>query len=114
MGDRAQVFMKDEGVYLYTHWGAPGLVKTVQRALARRERWNDPEYLARIIFCEMVKGEEHEPTGFGIGGEQHGDVWRIVEVHCAEDKVRVLDIGWEEQKDTVAFQGSFTEFLKYK
>ena len=25
MGDRAQVLIKDEGVYLYTHWGASGL-----------------------------------------------------------------------------------------
>jgi len=70
MGDRGNVRIKyDDGnsVYLYTHWGGTELSQMVARALDRgRKRWDDPSYLARIIFCEMVKGYEMEETGFGI------------------------------------------------
>jgi hypothetical protein len=75
MGDRAQVAIKqDEGlVYLYTHWHGSDLQTIVRRALARKQRWNDEEYLARIIFCEMIKDYEAGETGFGIGLDEHGD-----------------------------------------
>ena len=68
MGDRGNVYVCDEneGVYLYSHWGGYRLPETVQKALARQQRWSDAPYLARIIFCEMVRGEENEETGFGI------------------------------------------------
>ena len=107
MGDRGQVLIKDEGVYLYTHWGASGLVDTVKNALAHKERWDDPEYLARIIFCEMV-GEADAlagSTGFGIGTEKHEDVWRVVIVNCADHKVIV------EDNNKAVFSGSFEEFI---
>lgn len=70
MGDRRNVIVKDDrkkpGVALYTHWGGSELPEQVKAALAKRWRWNDAPYLARIIFCQMVKGEEQEETGFGI------------------------------------------------
>lgn len=68
MGDRANIAVSDgKGrVYLYTHWNGTELPETLQRALARRQRWDDAFYLTRIIFCEMVKGQETEETGFGI------------------------------------------------
>lgn len=70
MGDRANVYIREDserGVYLYTHWAGEELARTVQTALERgKGRWNDSPYLARIIFCEMVSGNEHETTGFGI------------------------------------------------
>jgi hypothetical protein len=88
MGDRAQVHIKDEGVYLYTHWGASKLVDTVKAALAKKWRWDDSEYLARIIFCEMVKGSEMDETGFGIGTSQHEDVFFVVEIDCENQTVQ--------------------------
>lgn len=70
MGDRASVYIREDatrGVFLYTHWGGTELPQTVQAALKRgRERWNDAPYLARIVFCEMVKGVEMDLTGYGI------------------------------------------------
>jgi len=107
MGDRAQVLIKDEGVYLYTHWGASKLEEVVRRALERgKSRWNDPEYLARIIFCEMVKGREMELTGYGIGTKQYCDAWRIIEIDCENQKVTKIDFG------KVQFKKSFEEFIK--
>ena len=91
MGDRAQVLIKDTGVYLYTHWGGSKLPEVVTNAIRRLERWNDPEYLARIIFCEMIKDDVGGETGYGIGTAQHGDIWRVVEVDCEAGVVRVID-----------------------
>ena len=106
MGDRAQVAIEnhdgDGFVYLYTHWNGSELAATVRAALARRLRWNDREYLTRIIFCEMIKGCEAEENGFGIGTEEHGD---------NEHPLIVLDC--DNQKITVGhLTMSFETFLK--
>lgn len=70
MGDRGNIVILDEngkpGIYLYTHWNGSGIGSILQRALSRKQRWDDPSYLTRIIFCEMVKGEESGGTGYGI------------------------------------------------
>jgi hypothetical protein len=93
MGDRGQVFIEDEGVWLYTHWGATGLIDDVKRALAKKWRWDDPEYLARIILEEMVGPTQYgTETGFGISGEgPHGDEWRIITVNCKEKTITIQD-----------------------
>lgn len=69
MGDRANVVIKDSDsqVCLYTHWSGSDLPEILKAALIRgKSRWNDRAYLARIIFCEMVRGSEMELTGYGI------------------------------------------------
>jgi hypothetical protein len=54
-------------VYLYTHWGAEDLEDVLREALGRgRSRWDDPPYLARIIFSEMIRDDLFETTGYGI------------------------------------------------
>ena len=106
MGDRGHVLIEDNGVYLYSHWGASELVEIVKKALARRLRWDDPEYLARIIFCEMVKGQESEETGFGIGTAKHEDVWRVVKVNCGDKTVTV------EDNEKVEAKVSFEELIR--
>lgn len=93
MGDRAQVHIKDTGVYLYTHWGGYNLPETVHRALSKRWRWDDPEYLARIIFEEMIKPFPNEETGFGIDTEKHDDAYRIVTIDCSKEKISITDFG---------------------
>ena len=64
MGDRGNV--KVDGVYLYTHDMGTSLPFVVKRALRKQWRWDDSAYLARIIFCEMIKGREQDEFGFGI------------------------------------------------
>lgn len=76
MGDRANIVMElktgyEEDrpyglIFLYTHWGGTDLPGTLQTALKRRERWDDESYLTRIIFSEMIRGQERSETGFGI------------------------------------------------
>jgi len=83
MGDRAQIGIKQHNgskIYLYSHWNGEEVYKALARALGREQRWDDPEYLARIIFCEMVKGQESEETGYGIGIEVHDDIGHHIPV----------------------------------
>ena len=88
MGDRANVKVVDGAstVFLYTHWGGSELPETLQRVLARRLRWDDGQYLSRIIFCEMVKGHEDGETGFGISS------------NCGDGDERILTVDVRKQK----------------
>lgn len=91
MGDRANVFIQEDedgtGVYLYTHWSGTELPGMVQEALAGgRGRWDDPAYLARIVFCRMVRGHETGETGFGIS------------VHIPDGNTRVLVLDTTKQQ----------------
>ena len=127
MGDRGQVHMKDLGVWLYTHWSATELPDLVRKSLGRSRgkdvpnlpfkeggRWDDPEYLTRIIFCDMLEGDLEGLTGYGIGKDQHGDVYRVIEIQCParhleqEDRIRVLR---GDKGETVRWEGSFDEFI---
>jgi len=96
MGDRAQVkFIYNDKdlheLYFYTHWGGSELEDTVKSAIRRGEgRWFDDEYLARIIFCEMVMGDVMGETGFGIGFSEHGDLQHpVIIVDCFNQTVNL-------------------------
>ena len=91
MGDRGQVLIEDTGVYLYTHWGASDLLKDVKRALSKKWRWDDPEYLGRIIFDEMIDDQQKTELSFGIGTEEHGDIWRLIKINCKDQIVEIND-----------------------
>ena len=107
MGDRGQILIKDTGVYLYSHWGAIDLWGEAWRALKRApDRWDDPEYLARVIFSEMVRNDIDSTTGFGIGTNVHDDTWRLIEVDCSKTKITLND--YKEVKLTKTFD----EFTK--
>lgn len=95
MGNRAQVQFIDENrneVWFYTHWTGHRLEQTVINAMRRgKGRHNDPEYLARIIFSEMIKDEVMDEVGYGIGFQQHGDVDKVVIVDCNLKTVTMYD-----------------------
>lgn len=86
MGDRGNIIIEPNGstftapLYMYTHWRGSGIQQILQSALKRgKGRWNDPSYLARIIFNELTKGCEMEETGFGLsnslGDNEHPLLW---------------------------------------
>ena len=101
MGDRANVHIKDaygetNGVYLYTHYEGYELPLIVRDALERgRGRWDDDPYLARIIFCEMVKGDEMELTGFGISAAEMDKNFETIHIDCKEGTVSFGDQSWK-------------------
>jgi hypothetical protein len=94
MGTRAQVFMKDTGVYLYQHWDGDLLVDTVVKAVngIGVDRQDDPEYLTRIIFSQMIKEDIDGATGYGIGCEEHGDIEYLVVVDCEKRLITEIKV----------------------
>lgn len=93
MGDRANIAVQFDGkqnkrVWLYTHWGGSDLDQTLAAALDRgRGRWNDDQYLARIIFCEMIQGSVLDETGYGIGVEPGDNEYPFLVVDCKTNTV---------------------------
>ena len=74
-------------IYLYQHYDGYELYKIVNNAISRKTRWDDPEYLARIIFSEMIKDHIDDTTGYGIGTDQHCDIDYLVEVDIDNQRV---------------------------
>lgn len=80
MGDRRNIELcyrsdnqQDSRVYLYTHWEGGNLHYILADALNSpegRNRWDDPDYLARIIFEHMISKSDNKETGFGIAPYQ--------------------------------------------
>jgi hypothetical protein len=93
MGDRGNIVMgtpEKPELYLYTHWSGTELPKTLQSALRRgKQRWDDPAYLARIIFCEMIKGDDEGITGFGISATLGDGSRQMLFVDCESHGGRV-------------------------
>jgi len=100
MGDRGNVAVTVEAnkppIYFYTHWGGSNILDHVQDALdIGRSRWNDPPYLARIIFCSMMRGADLTgTTGFGISHEVCDNEHPIVEVDIPNRVVRQEHRKW--------------------
>lgn len=96
MGDRANiVILQDDqaptskiAVFLYSHWGGEEMPDILADALDYgQERWNDPSYLARIIFQKMVK-TDRGMTGFGIS------------VHLTDNEHPLLVVNTQKQTVT--------------
>ena len=110
MGDRAQVKIVEESghpVYLYTHWYGHKIKEITANALSRGAgRWNDSEYLARIIFSEMIRDDIDGTTGYGISTVQHGDTEILVTVDGNRKEVFV-----EHLYENKIVRYSFEEFI---
>ncbi|MDD3267107.1 MAG: hypothetical protein PHC75_08015 [Burkholderiales bacterium] len=86
-------------IYLYQHYDGYALYKIVQNAIIRgRDRWNDPEYLTRIIFSEMIKDYVMGETGYGIGTSEHGDIEFLITVDIDNQTIQ------ENNKQKIKFK----------
>lgn len=95
MGDRANIVVKsgEEQVVLYSHWGGSDMPETLRAALERgKSRWEDFQYLTRIIFCQMVPVKYWaELTGVGITNEVYDNERPIITVNVDEKTVQIGD-----------------------
>jgi len=102
MGDRGNIVIRERNggeIYLYTHWGGSSLPLVLRSALDRsRDRWDDESYLARIIFSEMIAGDVHGTTGYGIStyrvDENHPDI--VVDIAAQRVRMGVLSRSFDE------------------
>lgn len=104
MGERGniKVTMEDDtSVYFYTHWTGYYVQHDLANALDRgRGRWNDPSYLARIIFSEMLRIPDNieatherlmDVTGFGIDTQMGDNSYCVPEVLVKSKEVFYRD-----------------------
>lgn len=111
MGDRGAikiVYDCEHPVYFYTHWEGSNLPIIVKRALAKQKRWDDEAYFARIVFCELVKNDIEDSTGFGISPYLIESEYPIIEINCAEQEIRFID---QDDENSEIFKWSFEEYL---
>lgn len=77
-------------VYLYSHNTANELVNVVDEVLSRKVRWDDPDYLARMIFCRMIpKDKWNEELGFGIGTQLYTDVNMLLSLDTVHQTIKI-------------------------
>ncbi len=89
MGDRGNIVCN--GVFMYSHWGGYGLKEQLRNALKRgKSRWDDPSYLARIIFCEMIADDIMGTTGYGLSTSLCDNEHPILFVCCNDKRVYVV------------------------
>lgn len=90
MSTRAQVTVKGTGVFMYQHCDGYNLFTTVKKAVkdaVEAGRFNDEEYLNRMIFNRMTKDDPMGSTGFGISTEVHGDIEYLIVVDTQKGQV---------------------------
>lgn len=102
MGDRANCVVVDGGsrVFLYTHWDGQTLPTTVREALLKRERWDDGQYLARIIFDQMT-GLKGGSTGYGISSKMGDNSYPLLVVNVDDQQVYLEDAESGEKRGPV-------------
>lgn len=120
MGDRGNIFFVDHetddgqlaGLYMYGHWSGAFLPEVVMRALDRgRGRWGDSQYLARIVFCELVRDDLDGTTGFGLSTSIGDNEHAIVRVNDLDQTVAFCPSGSEADPAAKPTQSwSYEEF----
>lgn len=95
MGDRGNIAIhtgEGDRVYLYSHWSGHDMPEILRGALARAsDRWDDPQYLARVVFCDLIGGDTKSTTGFGISATLGDNEHPIIVVDCERQVVRLED-----------------------
>lgn len=96
-------------IYLYTHDHAARLTNDVYSALVGGQRWDDADYLAKIIFCHMVPIEcWQDDKGYGIGTQLYADVNLLITVDTVKQMVSITSA----TDKTFFYRASFKDFIE--
>ncbi len=102
MGDRANVYVRDQGdeskgTYLYTHGAGEGLLGVVHSVIKCGLRWGDAQYLSRMIFERMMSGAISSETGFGISATMGDNGHPLIVVDCTSMTIGLACEGEEPE-----------------
>ena len=121
MGDRGNIAIVQDSektltaggaVWLYGHWSGSDLPAILQKSLAKKWRWIDAQYLARIIFDDLTAGHHGEETSFGIGTGPGDNEYPYLVVDGAAQIVKVMDYNRQNRNPTTELaRYTFKEFL---
>lgn len=115
MGTRGNIRIhngnQDRSVYLYSHWDSDTALPTaVKTALTRAvSRWDDPTYLARVIFTDLIRDDINSVTGYGIAASPKDVDGQdlILDVDCQAQAV-TYEGAWDDLSGTSL---TFQEFV---
>ena len=106
---QVEIISADGRVYLYTYNTASSLVNDVYQALSEGKRWDDADYLSRIVFCKMIPHEAwNKDNGFGIGSTLYADVNILVTLDIEKQVITIQSAMDKHFKQ----QMFFAEFIK--
>lgn len=108
---RGQVaVVQREGVqYLYTHWHGRDLIRDVHIVLSKRLRWAEPDYLSRMLFCQMLPREaQYDDNGLGISLIEYADTLVKVEIDTVSQMIRIFRPGLSQPD----WAGTFVRFIQ--
>jgi hypothetical protein len=95
-------------VYLYTHSHGKTLVSDVYEALNTRKRWDDADYLAKIVFCHMLPVEcWKDDKGFGIGTQLYVDVDMLISLDTQDQTITITS----SSDKGFYYKSTFSSFL---
>lgn len=98
-------------VYLYTHSNSKDLINVMHEVLSKKVRWDDPDYLARMIFCKMIPLDEWDSElGYGIGTQLYKDVNILVSIDTVHQTINISS--YRDKQLIHGKVGSFTHFIK--
>jgi len=107
MGTRGQVCVRGRhgDVYLYRHFDAKNILNDVYVGLSFKNRWDDGDYIARMIFEQMISDSNDKVYGFGICTHQHSDIDLLVIVDCNKQEVII-------EKKPLQIKVPFDQYIK--
>ncbi len=77
--DIKMVYGDGKKIYIYSHWfEADELKERIKKVLARKERWDDEGYLARMIFSGIIREDIDGETGYGLAPYKMGECKPVV------------------------------------
>lgn len=79
----------DQNIYLYTHSHGSTVIENAWHTLKRGDNWNNPAYMARMIFNRMTSGNPTGSTGYGIGISSF-NTHAQVKVDCLNELVTIM------------------------
>ena len=121
MGDRANIVIEKDNsglfpheIYFYTHWRGSDIKDILKKSLFRgKGRWDDGQYLSRVIFCDLMGSDVNGLTGIGISTGVGDGEYRLLCVNMELQKVRLRDS--REKPDAVIIkEWSFEEYVEAK
>lgn len=100
-------------VYLYTHNDVKSLLTIVHNTLSLKVRWDDPDYLSRMLFCEMIPEQFwSSDSGYGIGTQLYADVELLVSLDTVNQKITLSSGSHEFSNFSMSFEEFVVDFLK--
>jgi hypothetical protein len=116
MGDRSNIaIVQPDGskVFLYGHWMGEDSIRIAHDVLARKERWNDHAYLARMLFSKMVEGDLEGDTGYGISNTLCDNEYPIIVINPHSQSVWLDKYNWgnSESFAPITAEVSMDEFV---